>query len=113
VDWNKTPKDSFTMSDGKDITFLEYYRWKGEMGEGPVDGVVCPLSFSREYWAPLQHTTWHFKNNYIGNMSSIWMASFVGFDLNVLPSQLQFFWYFGKLLLNLCQGFEVLFFFFF
>nr|XP_058145769.1 piwi-like protein 2 isoform X2 [Dasypus novemcinctus] len=25
VDWNKTPKDSFTMSDGKDITFLEYY----------------------------------------------------------------------------------------
>lgn len=26
VDWNKTPKDSFTMSDGKEITFLEYYR---------------------------------------------------------------------------------------
>uniref|UniRef100_A0A5F5PY14 Piwi-like protein 2 n=1 Tax=Equus caballus TaxID=9796 RepID=A0A5F5PY14_HORSE len=25
VDWNKTPKDSFTMSDGKEITFLEYY----------------------------------------------------------------------------------------
>ncbi|XP_004707651.1 piwi-like protein 2 [Echinops telfairi] len=25
VDWNKTPRDSFTMSDGKDITFLEYY----------------------------------------------------------------------------------------
>lgn len=26
VDWSKTPKDSFTMSDGKEITFLEYYR---------------------------------------------------------------------------------------
>lgn len=26
VDWNKTPKDSFTMSDGKEITFLDYYR---------------------------------------------------------------------------------------
>nr|XP_019569998.1 PREDICTED: piwi-like protein 2 [Rhinolophus sinicus] len=25
VDWNKTPKDSFTMSDGTEITFLEYY----------------------------------------------------------------------------------------
>ncbi|XP_062943159.1 piwi-like protein 2 isoform X2 [Cynocephalus volans] len=25
VDWNKTAKDSFTMSDGKEITFLEYY----------------------------------------------------------------------------------------
>ncbi|XP_007529185.1 piwi-like protein 2 [Erinaceus europaeus] len=25
VDWNKSPKDSFTMSDGKEITFLEYY----------------------------------------------------------------------------------------
>ncbi|XP_049625397.1 piwi-like protein 2 [Suncus etruscus] len=25
VDWNKTPKDSFTMSDAKEITFLEYY----------------------------------------------------------------------------------------
>ncbi|XP_027630739.1 piwi-like protein 2 isoform X2 [Tupaia chinensis] len=25
VDWTKTPKDSFTMSDGKEITFLEYY----------------------------------------------------------------------------------------
>ncbi|OBS73023.1 hypothetical protein A6R68_12405, partial [Neotoma lepida] len=25
VDWNKTPKDSFVMSDGKEITFLEYY----------------------------------------------------------------------------------------
>nr|XP_035931051.1 piwi-like protein 2 isoform X2 [Halichoerus grypus] len=25
VDWNKTPKDSFTVSDGKEITFLEYY----------------------------------------------------------------------------------------
>ncbi|XP_047616467.1 piwi-like protein 2 [Phacochoerus africanus] len=25
VDWNKTPKDSFSMSDGKEITFLEYY----------------------------------------------------------------------------------------
>uniref|UniRef100_A0A2K6FMP8 Piwi-like protein 2 n=1 Tax=Propithecus coquereli TaxID=379532 RepID=A0A2K6FMP8_PROCO len=25
MDWNKTPKDSFTMSDGKEITFLEYY----------------------------------------------------------------------------------------
>uniref|UniRef100_A0A8D2AY47 Piwi-like protein 2 n=1 Tax=Sciurus vulgaris TaxID=55149 RepID=A0A8D2AY47_SCIVU len=25
VDWNKTPKDSFTMSDGKEVTFLEYY----------------------------------------------------------------------------------------
>ncbi|XP_058406544.1 piwi-like protein 2 isoform X2 [Diceros bicornis minor] len=25
VDWNKTPKDSFTMSDGKEMTFLEYY----------------------------------------------------------------------------------------
>ncbi|KAB0373056.1 hypothetical protein FD755_014715 [Muntiacus reevesi] len=25
VDWNKTPRDSFTMSDGKEITFLEYY----------------------------------------------------------------------------------------
>ncbi|XP_042332400.1 piwi-like protein 2 [Sceloporus undulatus] len=25
IDWNKTPKDSFTMSDGKEITFLEYY----------------------------------------------------------------------------------------
>ncbi|XP_062995532.1 piwi-like protein 2 [Elgaria multicarinata webbii] len=26
IDWNKTPKDSFTMSDGKEITFIEYYR---------------------------------------------------------------------------------------
>ncbi|XP_072834982.2 piwi-like protein 2 [Pogona vitticeps] len=25
IDWNKTPKDSFTMSDGNKITFLEYY----------------------------------------------------------------------------------------
>nr|XP_044987560.1 piwi-like protein 2 isoform X2 [Jaculus jaculus] len=25
IDWNKTPKDSFMMSDGKEITFLEYY----------------------------------------------------------------------------------------
>lgn len=29
VDWNKTPKDSFVMSDGKEITFLEYYRYEG------------------------------------------------------------------------------------
>lgn len=28
VDWNKTPKDSFVMSDGKEITFLEYYRYE-------------------------------------------------------------------------------------
>lgn len=26
VDWNKTPKDSFTMFDGKEITFIDYYR---------------------------------------------------------------------------------------
>ncbi|XP_007440785.1 piwi-like protein 2, partial [Python bivittatus] len=25
IDWNKTPKSSFTMSDGKEITFVEYY----------------------------------------------------------------------------------------
>ncbi|KAJ7305189.1 hypothetical protein JRQ81_011096 [Phrynocephalus forsythii] len=25
IDWNKTPKDSFTMSNGKTISFLEYY----------------------------------------------------------------------------------------
>ncbi|XP_044863624.1 piwi-like protein 2 isoform X2 [Mauremys mutica] len=25
IDWNKTPKDSFTMSDGKEITFIDYY----------------------------------------------------------------------------------------
>ncbi|KAM3830935.1 piwi-like protein 2 [Vipera latastei] len=25
IDWNKTPQSSFTMSDGKEITFLEYY----------------------------------------------------------------------------------------
>uniref|UniRef100_A0A8C5RCH7 Piwi-like protein 2 n=1 Tax=Laticauda laticaudata TaxID=8630 RepID=A0A8C5RCH7_LATLA len=25
IDWNKTPQNSFTMSDGKEITFLEYY----------------------------------------------------------------------------------------
>ncbi|XP_075766864.1 piwi-like protein 2 isoform X2 [Pelodiscus sinensis] len=25
IDWNKTPKDSFTMSDGTEITFLDYY----------------------------------------------------------------------------------------
>ncbi|XP_065255146.1 piwi-like protein 2 [Emys orbicularis] len=25
IDWNKTPKDSFTMSDGKAITFVDYY----------------------------------------------------------------------------------------
>ncbi|ELR56701.1 Piwi-like protein 2 [Bos mutus] len=25
VDWNKTPKDSFIMSDGTEITFLDYY----------------------------------------------------------------------------------------
>ena len=38
VDWNKTPKESFTMSDGKEITFLEYYRWKVETGLGPSGG---------------------------------------------------------------------------
>ncbi|XP_067399837.1 piwi-like protein 2 isoform X2 [Emydura macquarii macquarii] len=25
IDWNKTPKDSFTMADGKEITFTDYY----------------------------------------------------------------------------------------
>ncbi|XP_060643492.2 piwi-like protein 2 [Anolis sagrei] len=25
IDWNKTPKDSFTMSDGKETTFIDYY----------------------------------------------------------------------------------------
>ncbi|XP_066495606.1 piwi-like protein 2 isoform X2 [Tiliqua scincoides] len=25
IDWNKTPKDSFTMSDGKETTFVDYY----------------------------------------------------------------------------------------
>ncbi|XP_070621455.1 piwi-like protein 2 isoform X2 [Erythrolamprus reginae] len=25
IDWNKTPQNSFTMSDGKEITFLDYY----------------------------------------------------------------------------------------
>ncbi|XP_063166970.1 piwi-like protein 2 [Candoia aspera] len=25
IDWNKTPKSSFTLSDGKEITFVEYY----------------------------------------------------------------------------------------
>ncbi|XP_054853826.1 piwi-like protein 2 [Eublepharis macularius] len=25
IDWNKTPKDGFTMFDGKDITFVDYY----------------------------------------------------------------------------------------
>uniref|UniRef100_A0A8C3F399 Piwi-like protein 2 n=1 Tax=Chrysemys picta bellii TaxID=8478 RepID=A0A8C3F399_CHRPI len=25
IDWNKSPKDSFTMSDGKAITFIDYY----------------------------------------------------------------------------------------
>lgn len=44
VDWNKTPKDSFVMSDGKEITFLEYYRYKrGSLGaEG--GGVMCSPS---------------------------------------------------------------------
>nr|XP_033806045.1 piwi-like protein 2 isoform X2 [Geotrypetes seraphini] len=26
IDWNKTPKDTFTLSDGKEISFIEYYR---------------------------------------------------------------------------------------
>uniref|UniRef100_A0A8D0LAJ9 Piwi-like protein 2 n=1 Tax=Sphenodon punctatus TaxID=8508 RepID=A0A8D0LAJ9_SPHPU len=26
IDWNKTPKDSFTMADGKEIAFIDYYR---------------------------------------------------------------------------------------
>ncbi|XP_053125966.1 piwi-like protein 2 isoform X2 [Hemicordylus capensis] len=25
IDWNKTPKDSFTLSDGKETTFIDYY----------------------------------------------------------------------------------------
>ncbi|XP_061449297.1 piwi-like protein 2 isoform X3 [Rhineura floridana] len=25
IDWNKTPNDSFTMSDGKEVTFIDYY----------------------------------------------------------------------------------------
>lgn len=34
VDWNKTPKDSFVMSDGKEITFLEYYRYNERLHLG-------------------------------------------------------------------------------
>lgn len=26
IDWNKTPKDSFVLSDGRVITFVDYYR---------------------------------------------------------------------------------------
>lgn len=26
IDWNKTPRDSFTLASGEDITFVDYYR---------------------------------------------------------------------------------------
>lgn len=26
IDWNKTPRDSFTLLSGEEITFVEYYR---------------------------------------------------------------------------------------
>lgn len=27
IEWNKSPKDTFTLMDGTKTTFLEYYRW--------------------------------------------------------------------------------------
>ncbi|KAI4542321.1 hypothetical protein MG293_007700 [Ovis ammon polii] len=41
VDWNKTPKDSFTMSDGKEITFLDYYSYFNLSLLFPVMNVLC------------------------------------------------------------------------
>lgn len=26
IDWNKTPRDSFTLASGEEITFMDYYR---------------------------------------------------------------------------------------
>lgn len=26
IDWNKTPRDSFTLASGEEITFVDYYR---------------------------------------------------------------------------------------
>lgn len=28
IEWNKSPKDTFTLMDGTKTTFLEYYRWE-------------------------------------------------------------------------------------
>lgn len=29
IDWEKTPRDSFTLGSGEEITFVDYYRWGG------------------------------------------------------------------------------------
>lgn len=26
IDWDKTPKDTFTLANGQQVTFVEYYR---------------------------------------------------------------------------------------
>jgi len=26
IEWNKTPRDSFTLASGEEITFVDYYR---------------------------------------------------------------------------------------
>ncbi|KAJ6652960.1 hypothetical protein lerEdw1_010270 [Lerista edwardsae] len=35
IDWNKTPKDNFTMSDGKETTFVDYYRTLASQPQAP------------------------------------------------------------------------------
>lgn len=27
IDWDRTPRDSFTLASGEEITFVDYYRW--------------------------------------------------------------------------------------
>lgn len=47
IDWDKTPRDSFTLASGEEITFVDYYRW-GASGDaalvatGRVWDVVAP-----------------------------------------------------------------------
>lgn len=42
IDWEKTPRDSFTLGSGEEITFVDYYRWGGLGGlrGGGLEGLL-------------------------------------------------------------------------
>ena len=42
IDWEKTPRDSFTLGSGEEITLVDYYRWGGVGGlrGGGLEGLL-------------------------------------------------------------------------
>lgn len=79
IEWNKSPKDTFTLMDGTETTFIDYYRlYCFVLHTKAVQGtVVCFCAFvcSVKYW----QLCLRFRQTLKGTVVSEWGVYFVLF----------------------------------